>query len=101
MTDKVERVKNVIALELRRPEMSGEPFSLTTMAENILAAIDEADKPSEAMIEAEIERTWAAFVNCQADRYFGNKSQREHELIVLRRFAAKLTAMRLSREVSE
>ena len=46
----------------------------------------------QAVSDAVIEKVWADFVNCHDDRYFGNKTKRAHQLIVLRRFADDILA---------
>ena len=38
-----------------------------------------------------IEQVWAEFVNCEDDRYFGNRTKREKQIAILQRFAAALS----------
>ena len=45
---------------------------------------------NQEMVEL-VERTWAAFVNADDDRYFGNRTQREKQLAALHRLVEKVT----------
>jgi hypothetical protein len=49
------------------------------------------------LCERLVEKAWADFVNCQDDRYFGNRTKREKQLSVLHRFAADVLAYRRER----
>jgi hypothetical protein len=45
-----------------------------------------------------VRKAWADFVNCQDDRYFGNRSKMDRQLDVLRKFGEHCAAAALERE---
>jgi hypothetical protein len=62
----VERTKRILAFELRRPEMTSEPFSLDTMARNVLAELA-ADSARSEKLQTALLAAGEALKNLRED----------------------------------